>query len=458
MNINKSKSGKGKQSLLHPAFWVFKTKKAARVLSGSFWFIPGVLILISLFTAFYLPVVSDFKIDAFLTDHRLGVATASSAMQVVQIIASTTITITSIAFSMTIVALVMASSQFGPRLLKNFMQNKSTQWVLGTFTATFVFCLVVLNQINADQEVPYYPATSVFIAVILALICVFLLIFFIHHVATSIRADTVVTHTSNALMRDMRTLQKKNSRMARYSSVVDSKQYPYQTQLRSNCSGYIQAIEYKHVIDIACNHKGLLKMHHRAGQFIIPNTPIATLYSTTAIAETIDIDEALVTGNERTSLQDPLFAINQLVEMALRALSPSLNDPFTATNCIDGLAEAMGSFTLDTLPHNVFLDNDNNARVLSNEVSFDDLFKSAFLQIRQSCEAHPFVLIHLLKSFELMLDAGDDKHLLKAIATQVSAIKQNVDAKEPFISAVDKQAYQDAMGRLESKVSPYFFP
>ena len=290
---------KQQYSAWHFRFWLINLKKIASIISGSFWFIPSILISIAAIAGVILPKIPLPELLTTALDHLFVIVDLEDSLEVVKLIASSTITITSIAFSMTVVALVMASNQFGPRLIENFMQNKWTQLVLGIFTSTFVFCLVVISKINVSSEAPYYPQFAIVIAVILAVICVFVLIFFIHHVATSIRADNVVKQISSSMMNDIRTLQSENKRVHAFKSIIELENYTYKLNIVSKCDGYIQAVEYHQILDTAIQFDGLIIMQRRAGQYIVPGTPIAVLYNNSGILSSISLDSALVIGQER---------------------------------------------------------------------------------------------------------------------------------------------------------------
>lgn len=442
------------QSKLNIRYWVVKLRKALRSLSESFWFTPLLMITSALVSAYFLPILSTPSIDSFFSSSRLAVSDTDAAMKIVQGIASAVITITSIAFSMTIVALVMASNQFGPRLLKNFMQNKMTQFALGIFTSTFVFCLMALSQIKTESSTVsiVHPQLSVFVSIILALICVMVLIIFIHHVATSIRADTVVKNIAYSLMLDMQKLKAQKNRVGIFPNLLSQSQLKSETHITSDCDGYIQAIEYQYVTELATQYKGLIVMEVRAGDYIVQGAKVATLHSNDPLPKHLSIDEALVVGEERTALQDPLFGINQLVEMAIRALSPSLNDPFTACNCIDRLASALNTFSLHNLPQPLITVNKKPA-VLTSDADYRELFDGAFTQIRQNCYAHPFVLNHLLDTFAIILQANNcAKHVQHAIAPHFTSVQERVNDGKAGFSTQDQNAYNARAGILEERL------
>lgn len=445
--MNKSKQ---QYSVWHFRFWLINLQKVARAVGSSFWFIPSILITIATVAGALLPRLPLPDLVTNLLASLFNNIKLEDALEVVKLIASSTITITSIAFSMTVVALVMASNQFGPRLIENFMQNKWTQLVLGVFTSTFVFCLVLISKINVSSQLSYYPQFAMVIALILAVICVFVLIFFIHHVATSIRADNVVKQISNAMMNDIRTLQSEKKRVREFKSIVEFDNYTYKLSIVSQCDGYIQAIEYHQIMAIAEQFDALIVMQHRAGHYIVPGTTIATLYTNAGMPNSMTLDSALVIGQERTALQDTLFAINQLVEMALRALSPSMNDPFTAINCIDRLASGLASFTEEKLPKTSIVDDKNELRMITNEATFSDLFNGAFNQIRQNSVNHPFVVMHLLATFITLLRASDSQaHMCQAVSAQVKSITQHHEQNSIFGNREDKEQFEKRIAELE---------
>ncbi len=435
--------------------WLILVKKTVNKLGGSFWFVPSVMISIAMVTAFQAPKLASLYFSTDWITFSLGVNSADTAMQVIQVIASSSITVTSIAFSMTLVALVMASNQFGPRLIRNFMQSKSTQFVLGLFTSTFIFCLITLSQITLDNAAESYPPLSIFVAILLAIINVFVLIFFIHHVATAIRADTVVQQTSSSVMRDMHRLQNaQNDTRTSTFPLVNKDDYTYQLAICTQKSGYIQAIEYANIADVAAEYDGIIVLRSRAGKFVFYNSHVATLYSNRPLPSTVSLDHVILTGTERTPLQDPEFAINQLVEMALRALSPSLNDPFTAISCIDKLACAMATFSDDNLPRTGVIDNNRILRVATNEADFNGLFECAFTQIRQGAKEHLAVTCHLLDSMAELLTASNSAlHLTEAITTQVNAMAENMVTNNNLTNSIDEHAFYKRLNHLQNLVN-----
>jgi uncharacterized membrane protein len=386
---------------------------------------------------------------------------------------------------MTLVALVMASSQFGPRIIRSFMESKQTQFVLGLFTATYVYSLIISMNLNEqafrafessinDEAFLGYPILGVFIA---AILCVFTLIFFIHHVASSIQADNVVENIARSLMQDIRTLQEQgspqnneqdevhngNQRAPIHPNFVGKDKFNHEYCIRSSASGYVQAVNHDGLIDLAQEVDGVIELHTRAGQYLLEGSPIAVLFSNeikntssqnlNEYVKSMKAESILEIGNKRTPLQDPEYAINQLVEIALRALSPSMDDPNTAINCIDKIACALASFDEGNLPSRALMDGQNMIRLISKDESFDDIFANAFTQIRQSAVLRPAVVCHLLDTYKAMLDASKNQdHLLEPIRTQTEAMKALFSNRKELHCHADLDAINSRLEALN--VSP----
>ncbi len=443
-----------------------KLKKTAIEVSGSFWFAPLMMVFVAITLGFVLSPFSSTELP-LLNIFQLNDLTASQGMS--ELVASSTISVISIAFSMTLVALVMASSQFGPRIIRSFMESKKTQFTLGLFTATFVYSVIVYTKLNAQNKALFeqthnteaylsYPVVAVFVS---ALLCVMTLIFFIHHVACSIQADNVVETIAKSLMTDIKALQKHHENSQKDASVAyklaanEAKpvlsEYAEKYEIRASSPGYVQAVEYGSLVQLAKAVKGFIELKSRAGKYLILGAPVATLYTNRTDIEVKDYAQSrfLELGNKRTPLQDPEYAISQLVEIALRALSQSMDDPNTAKNCIDKIACALGTFTVSNLPSNLMLDTDNQARLVTCDESFAEIFANAFTQIRQSAVQRPAVVCHLLDTFHALIDASENpEHLIAPIKTQTLALKKLFSQQKQLHCELDLAAINQRLRKL----------
>lgn len=443
-----------------------KVKKSAITVSGSFWFAPLMMVFIAIFFGLVLSPFSTTDLS-LLNTLKINDVTASQGMS--DLVASSTISVISIAFSMTLVALVMASSQFGPRIIRSFMESKKTQFTLGLFTSTFVYSVIVYTKLNTQNKQLFeqthnteaylgYPVAVVFIS---AILCVITLIFFIHHVASSIQADNVVETIAKTLMTDLKSLQQHhennqtNNNMEYKLGSNEAKpslsEYSEKYQIRASAPGYVQAIEYGALVRLAKKAQGFIELNSRAGKYLITGASIATLYTKQT---DINLEEYapscfLELGDKRTPLQDPEYAISQLVEIALRALSQSMDDPHTAKNCIDKIACALGTFTVNNLPSNLILDTDGQPRLITCDESFAEIFANAFTQIRQSAVQRPAVVCHLLDTFDALIEASENpEHLIEPIKTQSLALKKLFSQQSQLHCELDLAAINQRLRKL----------
>ncbi len=329
---------------------------------------------------------------------------SDAARQVLIGIAAAVITVAGVVFSITILALQLASQQFGPRMLRNFIRDLGTQVSLGAFVATFVYSVLTLGSI-AHQSADFVPHISVTVALVLTLGDLGVLIYFIHHVATSIQLTTVVA----GIARDFRsTLRELNQEAVRARPGAESTG-PEIQEVRSRLetgapvaartSGFLQAVGHDRLVRIAASSDALISLLHRPGHFVVEGQPLAVVWPAHAVG---DVSQALtrehIVGSNRTLTQDPGFAIDQLAEVAIRALSPAVNDTFTALNCIDWLGDCLCRVARDPLPDGIYRDVGGAVRLVDPVVTFDRLMKGAFDKIRQAGRGMPAVLIRQLQN------------------------------------------------------------
>lgn len=316
-------------------------------------------------------------------------------------VAGSMITVTGVTFSVTVVALSLASSQFGPRLLLNFMRDRGNQFVLGTFISTFLYCLVALGSGGAEGTLATGVSASTGLA--LAVASVGALIYFIHHVSSSIRAEYVV----DVVAQDVMAAIERVLVIADESEIPDSDSEVSATaqadgaEVGASRTGYIQALDEAALIQVASRHDCVVHMVRRPGHFVVTDEPIARVVPPDAFSNELagDLCEAVIIGRFRTDDQDPEYGIHQLVEVAVRALSPGVNDPHTAISCIDWLTAAMHHAARSRFRSVAHFDDDHTLRLVRDPVTFEGLMNAAFNQIRQCACATPAVSIRMMESF-----------------------------------------------------------
>lgn len=377
-------------------------------LRGSFWFLPMIMAIGAVALA-YTTVALDGMATARWVKAQSwaysGSAEGATAMLVT--IASSMITIAGVVFSMTLVALSLASSQLGPRLLRGFMTDKATQVVLGTFVATFLYSLFVLRSIRRFDEGLFVPHLSVAFGVLLAVTSLGVFVYYIHHVAVSIQADSVVARVGAELTEQIeRHFPKAISQDLQGPAVLPQAFAQDSTPIAAAEDGYIQLIDSNALLALAVKENLVILLERRPGHFVIQGSPLALAWPSKRVHDHIQaqINAAFVVGSQRTPVQDVEFAVNQLVEIAVRALSPGVNDPFTAVACVDRLGAALSRLAQREMTSPCRYDAENKLRIVASTTTFADIADSAFDQVRQYARSCAAVTIRLLEVIAAVAD------------------------------------------------------
>lgn len=373
-------------------------------LRSSYWFVPTLLVIAAVLLALVL-IAADHRSD-FSTDSRLSwifLGKAESARSILSTIATSMVTVVSLTFSMTVVVLTLASSQFGPRLLYNFMRDRSNQFALGIFVACFVFCILVLRTVQSEGAGGHVPHLSTNAAIIFAVLSIGVLIYFIHHIADSIQADTVIAHVRDELEIVLkRNIPHRNERAdedaeerQRLVELAEQHAAPYSISKR----GILEAVDQHTLVGWARKHDVLVLLRYRPGDFLIQGNVLLDVYPRERFPrdDLQPLEQVFSFGHHRTLVQDIEFAFQQLVEIAVRALSPGINDPFTAIACINELGSGLALMAKRGSQPGLLRDQDGQARVVLKPVDFEGVADMAFHQIRQNGAAHPAVMIRMLE-------------------------------------------------------------
>jgi uncharacterized membrane protein len=336
-------------------------------LNSSFWFVPGLMTVGGL-----VLFAVTFQFDRIFQPNLNGIPLIFSggtdaARAVLGTIAGSLITVVATVFSLTIVALQLASSSYSPRVLRNFTSDRGVQVVLGTYIATFTYALMVLRVIRTPESTSpktFVPVFSVTAAVLLALVCVGLLIYFIHHIAQLIQSSTIVrsAHTDTTIA---------------LSRLVDRKDAPGEVQdphdqfdferlareeplvVRAQESGYVQHLNVDAVLEAVAGdeEKMVVELPFRPGHFVSAGLPIVRLWPTPdgglAPEREEDVRKAFFFGHERSFRQDFAFGLRQLSDIALKGLSPGVNDPTTAMQAMDRMEAILITLGTKAMPPRV---------------------------------------------------------------------------------------------------------
>lgn len=423
-------------------------------INGSFWFLPTLILLIAIISALVM-----ITVDQQIKYEPKGILkfvfsdSAQSAETILSTIAAAMIGLAGTVFSITLVVLTLASSQFGSRLLRNFMYDRINQVVLGTYIATFMYCLVVLNTIKSTDEFGFIPILSVFVATIAAIANIILLIVFIHHIATNIQTDKVIFDISTALHKDMErifpTKIGKNYQEEEPNIAVLRTIYKNSTILKSPKSGYLQSIDDKAIITLAQKENIIIKFYFKPGDYMVLNAPFCEVYALKKCSQKASkkIKNSIMLGNLRTSLQDAEFSIHQMVEIAARALSPGINDPYTAIACVDNLTSVLCYLTQIEFPSRYRYDQEDKLRVIADRSNFAGMMNASFNQIRQFGAGSPSVIIK-------MMEAVGTIHQMSSTRPHQLAAKRHADmllrtGQRAFAEALDVADLKERYDRIE---------
>jgi uncharacterized membrane protein len=375
-------------------------------LRTTLWFVPTVEVVaaVALFVLTYELDRAAFRHDLTFPSWVNG-GSADAARQILTATAAAVITVVGLVFSITIVALTLASTQFGPRILRNFVRDRGTQITLGTFVATFVYSVLVLGSVSHGGDA-FVPHLSITVALVLLLVDLGVLIYFIHHVATSIQLPQVIASIARDLSKAITTevavdaarhdLHRESGPAAgELLTLMDDEG----ATIPATTSGYLQFVGYPTLVDIATRSDSVIELLHRPGHFVVEGLPLAKVWPRQAApAVSRGLERAHATGAHRTLAQDLAFAIDQLVEIAIRALSPAVNDTFTALTCIDWLGDGLCKITAQWNPDRVHRDATGSVRVIAAEALYGRLVDRAFDKIRQAARGMPAVMIRQLDS------------------------------------------------------------
>ncbi len=312
------------------------------------------------------------------------------------------ITTLGLVLSITVLTLSIAASQFGQRLLRRYMRDRGTQVCIGIFAATFVFSLLTLLSVTSRaNEKEFVPWLSIWISTTGALTCIAVLIYYINHVALSIQVNNVLADLSG----DFRWAISQNQGPipARRVSIPVVRS---DLTLLSPTTGYVQSINYQALVSAAAEAGAVVRLESQPGQFVVQGSVLAVAQgdrlSQTQLLEDEFGREVIRIGVRRTLLQDPEFAIAQIVEIALRAMSPGVNDPNTAVTCVNWLADSLRVLAQNPAGNPAHLDSQGNIRVIEKVNDFERIVSTAYGAIRQVARNSPMLTIAMLNSISLI--------------------------------------------------------
>src|SRR5690348_14960952 len=381
------------------------------ILRTNLWVVPSLEVLgaITLFGGTLLLDRAAYR-GTFAIPSWVISGSADAARQILTAIAAAVITVVGVVFSIILVTLTLGSTQFGPRMLRNFIRDRGTQLALGTFVATFVYAVLVLVSIGPGPHGDFVPHIGVTTTLGLMVADMGILIYFIHHTAVSIQLPQVIAGIARDLVDAIQTQGD-----GQYSRDREAERGPGATEIAAllesdgvavlaPTSGYVQFIRLDSLVALAADAGAVISLSYRPGHFIVQGHPVASVWPPGAAAQVSEVlGHSHITGPYRTLTQDVSFGIDQLVEIAIRALSPAVNDTFTALTCIDWLGDSLCKVIRHWHPTRVHRDSRGYVRVIAAQPGYERLVQRAFEKIRQAGQGMPAVMIRQLEALAKMM-------------------------------------------------------
>jgi uncharacterized membrane protein len=331
-------------------------------------------------------------------------------------IATSTMTVVSIVFAILLMTLTLASMQFSPRILVSFARDRVTQWTLGIFLGTFLYCMVALPAAHT-LPYPFAPVVTVIGAIVLAIACVGLLLFFIHHISNAISVNHIVDRIASETEAAIDEVMPRPRRPFHLETSDAAEPESWKTPLLSKESGYIRFVDLKQLLSLATSWHVKVRLVRRVGQFVAAGTPLLLVNKAERLSSeaAAAFRAAFDFGPTRTLQQDIEFGVLQIVDIALKAISPAVNDPTTAIGCVDQLSRILIRFASREVPESRLYDLGGAARVSCEWIDFERLLDPAFGQIRMYARGDVAVSLRLLRALGDIAISTEDAHWRRAL-------------------------------------------
>lgn len=358
---------------------VFSLRQTLRM---SLWFIPALSVVAAVILAAAL-ITLDHRLPQARNWPLLFPGGAESARNLLSTIATAMVTSISLIFSVTMVVLQLASAQYSPRVLRTFLRDRLVQAVLGVYLSTFIYSLLVLPSVTSAESEdgrPFVPAVSVSAAVVLTLLSLGMFVRYIHHIAHSIRAVSVLQAVGDETREALEKLYPDEIGNAAPPD-VELPPGPPTTTVHSVRPGVMVAVDEDRLLELAVEADLVVRIVPLMGDFVAEGRPVLEVWGD-GTAHRERLVDCIAFANERTLEQDAAFGFRQIVDVAERALSPGVNDPTTAVQAIDQLHDLLHRLAHRELPSQLRVDGEGELRVIACRSSWDDYVSLAFDEIR----------------------------------------------------------------------------
>ncbi len=429
---------------------VVRLKNFWNAVQGSLWFLPSTVVLACALAAFLMVWLDTSIVHGALPDIPLLLqAGPEGARDMLSTIATSMLTVASVAFSFTIIVFSFASTQYGSRTLHNFMDDNVNQVVLGMLLGTFVYCQLVLRTIRLEEG-SFVPSMSVNFALLLAIADLALFIYYIHHVSETIQAYHIIQRVGAGTRKSLESIFQ-----ARASSptqpIEDEDLYRLigpQVDICSSGVGYIQAIDTDSILALMQRHDLVIEYDKAVGMYVAQGERLARVGPASRVTPYIvaQAHNSFLLGAHRTLYQDPQYGVLMLADIAIKALSPAINDPNTAVMSLNQISSVLRLVAARELPEQVRYGVDGKVRVILNEPTFEKLAAQAFDQIRRFGTSDATIPIKLLDVIEEIAAEDTLPEHLEVLRLHTRAIIE--DAELNLKSTRDKALFSQKVASL----------
>lgn len=428
-------------------------RKFLQDLRTTFWLVPTVLVVLCVLAAFIAVHADRASWTPEFLKPALYEGAETGARTLLGAIATSAIGVTGTLFSITIAALTLASSQMGPRLLDNFTRDRGNQVVLGVFLGAFSYCLVVLRQVHGGEDDLFVPHLAMAGAMILALTCVGLLVYYVHHMSSRINIDTVIDLVRQDFFRSIDRLGEIKEGASEPLPHPDF-DWDEAELICDPRNGYLQQLDEDSLASWAQARGARVRLLVRPGDFIVAGGCVALVHPKGAEGARDTVRQAMALGSRRALGDDLEYSARQLVEVAVRALSPGVNDPITAVAVLDQMGAALCRVVDRRFPE-PFMVRDGRVVLQRSVTDYAGLVGVMLDMIRQNGSDAPAVLIHMLEVLTLVAEQEREPERLKVLAAHVD--KAVADARLRFGNPSDMKdlmARRRAFGSVSAHGGP----
>ncbi len=432
-------------------------------LRESYWFVPSLMAICAVGLSFLTTGLDRIVGSQWLEQNTwLYANKPAGARAVLSTVAGSMITVAGVTFSMTILSISSTTSQVGPRLLRNFMRDRGNQFTLGVFISTFLYCLMVLRTVqNADTPPPgggsgadlsaaFVPHIAVAVGLLLAVASVGVLIYFVHHIPESIHISNIVAGVGRDMNAQIAVQfptkigsPRPDPRQREVTADLPAEFYQTAHRIGASHAGYIEYVDADGLLHLAQQHDLVLQMKNRPGDFVTAGEVLLLA------APGSRVDDALADqmrgmffcGAQRTAHQNLRFVINQLVEVAMRALSPGVNDPFTALNCMDWLRSGLENLANREMPDAHRLDDEQKLRLVAEPETFDSFACLVFDQLRPYVAADRNASLHMMRMLQAIMLATRNDQQRRLLVRLAGSLRR--ECKRAFYDVRSRQLLSD---------------